>query len=172
MIVAFDLGGVLVDVDEARVRSLEVLFVGDSHDRFATGHLDVEGWLAVGDRDLLHQAWSDVVGWSAGGLELLRETSTRAPCLVWSNTDPIHWAALGPATAGFVDDVALSFRLGFAKPDPRFFARALGGRDPASVLFLDDRVENVAGAVAAGVDAVLCRGVAEARAILRDRGVL
>jgi FMN phosphatase YigB (HAD superfamily) len=173
MIVAFDLGGVLVDVDR---RALDVLgqqtraalFAGDRHDRFTTGLLDVDEWTSIGDRAQVHAAWTAVVAWSAGGLALLQETAAHTPCLLWSNTDPLHWQALEASVVVDVD-VSLSFRLGVAKPDPRFFALALAGRDPASVLFLDDREENVAAAVAAGVDAVLCRGVAESRAILGDR---
>lgn len=57
---------------------------------------------------------------------------------------------------GIVADVmAMSDELGVAKPDPAFFARALelmGGPEPASVVYVGDRVDNdVAPAIAAGL---------------------
>lgn len=53
----------------------------------------------------------------------------------------------------FVDEVVLSGEVGVAKPDRRSYlltARLLG-LDPAQCVFVDDRVTNVRGAVAAGM---------------------
>lgn len=48
-----------------------------------------------------------------------------------------------------------SFELGVAKPNPAFFTAVVQqlGVDPASVLFIDDMHDNVAGALAAGLQA-------------------
>ncbi len=49
-----------------------------------------------------------------------------------------------------------SFELGVAKPEPAFFVEAVRriGADPGSVLFIDDRLENVEGARSVGLHAI------------------
>lgn len=193
-VVAFDLGGVLVDVvkDHLDVFAGDAFF-GDRHDVFSRGGIDEDAWVAavahdigsssgsgiasskngndVDNSDHVRAAWEQVVSWSSGGLALLRTTAALGPVRLWSNTDPIHWRVLqhglrsfsGSGISGDFDDVAtLSFRCGFMKPDPRFYAAALGNDDPGDVLFLDDRAENVAAAIAMGVNAVVVHGVDEA----------
>jgi putative hydrolase of the HAD superfamily len=64
------------------------------------------------------------------------------------------------ATPGFLDPfdhVTFSYELGRIKPEAEIYRDATGGLgiDPAQALFLDDRPENVAGAHAAGLQAVL-----------------
>ena len=62
-----------------------------------------------------------------------------------------------------------SHDLGAAKPDPAFFAEAARriGADPAAILFVDDRPDNVEGARAAGLAAV-CWTVDDGHAALLD----
>jgi putative hydrolase of the HAD superfamily len=58
--------------------------------------------------------------------------------------------------------------MGLAKPDRKIYeevARELGA-DPADVVFVDDRPENVAGAEAAGMTGVHYTGVDALRATL------
>ena len=67
--------------------------------------------------------------------------------------------------------------LGLAKPDPAYFAAIAEvlGADPASILFVDDNEENVAGARTAGLRAdVFARNAGRPmlEAILRRQGVL
>ena len=102
---------------------------------------------------------------------LLAACAARVTTHVWSNTDPIHWRVLGPAIDDVVAHAATSFRLRAAKPDDRFYRAALRGLDPARVLFLDDRDDNVAAARAVGIDAVVCTSVDDAKAWLRVRGL-
>jgi putative hydrolase of the HAD superfamily len=64
------------------------------------------------------------------------------------------------ATPGFLehfDHVTFSYELGKVKPQPEIYRDALGGLgvEPAQALFLDDRPDNVAGAHAVGLQAVL-----------------
>ena len=185
-VVAFDLGGVLVDVDKTRIVALgaqanAALFEGDLHQHFTLGLVNEEQWLTtvagtlgrtVNQCDDVRRAWCHMVSWAAGGLPLLQEVAAVTTTRLWSNTDPLHWSTLKAAAPDVGCDTALSFQLGCAKPAARFFAAALPGLDPAAVLFLDDREQNIEAARRAGVDAVLCRGVSAARAILRERGVL
>lgn len=181
-IVAFDLGGVVVDVDKSHLRGLgaadvvdAAFFVGaagDRHDALSTGALAADAYCAAVANDLgvdvdtVRDAWRRVVRWSQGGRELVREVAAVTTTLFWSNTDPIHWRELG-----LPDDRCTSFRLGFMKPDPRYFAGALvvAGVDAADVVYVDDLAENVAAAREFGVDAVVVSGVDEARAAIFAR---
>ena len=68
----------------------------------------------------------------------------------------------------------LSFEIGLLKPDREAFDYVASkvGPPPGRVLFLDDNVVNVNGAIAAGFTAVRLAGVREARRALAAFGVL
>ncbi|MFI9006959.1 HAD-IA family hydrolase [Actinosynnema sp. NPDC053489] len=70
--------------------------------------------------------------------------------------------------AGHFRHLVFSGDVGVAKPDPRIFAVPAErlGADPADCAFFDDRPENVAGAVAAGLTGVLWQGPRHAREVL------
>lgn len=88
----------------------------------------------------------------------------------------VHWQdhiAAWPV-AGLFDHRFLSFELGLLEPDVAAFARVAGmlGVPAERVLFLDDNALNVAGAVAAGFQAIHVVGVGAARDRLAEAGVL
>jgi FMN phosphatase YigB (HAD superfamily) len=187
-VVAFDLGGVLVDVDKRHLAMLgapDVVdrgFHGPHHDAATVGDLDEDGFAraivaalnsdgVTVDVAAAHALWARVVSFRPGATALLAACAARTTTHVWSNTDPIHWRVLGPAIDGVVAHAASSFRVRAAKPDPRFYRLALAGIAPERVLFLDDRADNVAAARALGIDAVVCTSVDDARAHLRARGL-
>lgn len=107
---AFDLGGVLVDVDKSGLyrlhtdrRLVEAAFFGGAHDAMSVGTLSAGAFLdqaravlgAAADDDAVAAAWSGVVRFSAGGLALLAEVAAATRVLVWSNTDPLlHFGVL------------------------------------------------------------------------------
>jgi putative hydrolase of the HAD superfamily len=64
--------------------------------------------------------------------------------------------------------------LGLRKPEPAIYRRALDilGRPPERILFIDDRPENVAGAVAAGLKAIRFEGAESLRRELVSLGVI
>jgi putative hydrolase of the HAD superfamily len=64
--------------------------------------------------------------------------------------------------------------LGLRKPDIAIYERALDilGRPPERILFIDDRPENVAGAVTAGIKAIRFQGAESLRSELASLGVL
>jgi putative hydrolase of the HAD superfamily len=64
--------------------------------------------------------------------------------------------------------------LGLRKPEPAIYRRALDilGRPPERILFIDDRVENVAGAARAGLKAIRFEGAEGLRRELVGLGVL
>ncbi|WP_155375608.1 HAD family hydrolase [Catellatospora vulcania] len=72
-----------------------------------------------------------------------------------------------------ISGVLVSYELGFLKPQPEFFARALAqiGRTPGECLFVDDKPGYVAGGTAAGIDSVLFRDNAQLFDLLRERGL-
>jgi putative hydrolase of the HAD superfamily len=64
--------------------------------------------------------------------------------------------------------------VGLRKPEPAMYLRALDilGRPPERVLFIDDRAENVAGGLAAGIKAIQFTGADALRAELEKLGVV
>jgi putative hydrolase of the HAD superfamily len=64
--------------------------------------------------------------------------------------------------------------LGLRKPEPAIYQRALDilGRPAERILFIDDRAENVTGAVAAGIKAIRFEGAESLRRELASLGVL
>jgi FMN phosphatase YigB (HAD superfamily) len=172
-LLALDLGGVLVEVQKSALSPLgspavvqTAFFAGPRHDLLTIGHLDADSYLAQAARVLgvslarVEDHWADMVDLAAPGRAILARlsTSTRAggpPVVLWSNTDPVHWAALAPALLPHIDEArcALSFRVGKKKPDEAYFEVALAraGAAAGQVLFVDDREENVAAARAAGI---------------------
>lgn len=64
--------------------------------------------------------------------------------------------------------------MGLRKPEPAIYRRALDilGKPPGRVLFIDDRPENAAGAVAAGMQAIRFEGATALRPQLVSLGVL
>lgn len=115
----------------------------------------------------------DVASWAhpdEGSLAILRELLeqgrdvallSNAPECFADALDELPWIAAIPHRF-------YSARLGLAKPDRRIYehvAAELGG-DPADMLFIDDREDNVEGARAAGMRAVRYTGATALRAHL------
>ncbi len=93
-----------------------------------------------------------------------------------SNTNEIHFEAIRqryPVLDRF-DDFVLSYRVGAMKPSPAIYREAVrtAGCLPQECFFTDDKAENIAGAMRAGLDAVLFEGWLKLGEDLRQRGVL
>lgn len=188
--IAFDLGGVLVGVEKARLfeafplpkAQVEEAFFADGRFKaLNTGRLSQEAFLdevarrLETSRERVHKAWAAMVEPLPGASELVLELDV--PVMTWSNTDPIHADRLRsalPAPLFSPKRAALSFEIGALKPDPGFFEAALAraGLSPAQVFFVDDRADNVAAARALGIDAVRALGPKQAREALRARGLV
>lgn len=83
----------------------------------------------------------------------------KQPIGILSNTCQPHWDYVCNRYApipDLFDVVVLSYEVGAAKPDRAIYdaAAEMAGYDPAEILFVDDRADNVAGAIAAGFEAV------------------
>ena len=76
-----------------------------------------------------------------------------------------------PWLAGF-DFLLWSHTLGLAKPEPAIYLRAAEGlrKSPAEILFIDDREENIAGGMAAGMQTIRYTSQAEFEREMEARG--
>lgn len=94
-----------------------------------------------------------------------------------SNTNPIHWRFFMDGrfpTLNEIFEVEIgSFHVGAMKPDPVIYHAAIkrAGVPAEQIFFTDDREENIAGAIACGIDAVLFTETATLEADLRSRGI-
>jgi putative hydrolase of the HAD superfamily len=175
-----DLGGVLVDVsfDRAfrawsaaarvppevlarRFRRDEAYFAhecGTKSDAEFFSSLRESLGVALPD-DALLAGWNAIPGDPFPGIpEMLRRAAARIPLYVFSNTNAAHVAHFKPLYRELfapARDVIYSCELGCRKPDRDAFRRVAAriGEAPASILFVDDLEENVAGAQAAGLQA-------------------
>jgi glucose-1-phosphatase len=133
----------------------------------------------VGVRDdyaAFASAWNDVFTPMLGIELLLDRLQGRYPLVVLSNTNAIHAEHLRaelPLLARF-DALIFSCEIGAVKPEPVAYAAAVAatGVAASACLFLDDSETNVAGARAAGLQAIHFSDVPAAEAQLRALGVI
>lgn len=98
-----------------------------------------------------------------------------APTALASNTDPVHHAIMqsGLRCLKQFREQVVSYKIYAAKPDKRFYERAVQalGTDAGETLFIDDRADNVAGAIEAGLHGLLFTGIDKFREDLSKRGI-
>ena len=168
----FDLGGVLADVRPERAAArwealgyppdrFDAAFVGSgAKPEGDLGLLDAEGMRrrvegVVGravPSAALREVWGAMVIWRPWVPALIARVTV--PYGVLSTIDPVHAAALGPLVGA--DPIVYSCEIGAVKPDPRAFEAAIA-RCPVpaeAIRYVDDRADNVAEALRAGLQAV------------------
>jgi len=130
------------------------------------------------DRAALELAASDIFWLNAPTVALVGQLKLAGQRMgILSNTNEAHWQFIDRAYFGILADrweqYALSFRLHAIKPEPKIYRAAaeLAGVSPEEIFFVDDRPENVEGALRAGFDAVLFTTAAALAADLHQRGV-
>jgi FMN phosphatase YigB (HAD superfamily) len=148
-----------------------------------TGAIDFHQFrLAVGrilgielDEEEFLEIWCDMFSVDEGMVALGESLS--GPYNTWlaSNTSLVHYAWIMerfPKVA-FYRAAALSYELGVMKPDAAYYEKALVrfGIDPARSIFIDDREENVAGAIRAGMDGIVFKDRPRLLDELRGRGI-
>ncbi|MEJ8845692.1 HAD family phosphatase [Variovorax rhizosphaerae] len=118
------------------------------------------------------EGWNGIFGAEiTETLDAIERARKHVPCYAFSNTNAEHqrtWNAAYPRIAASFDRVFLSSDIGMRKPEAAAFlhiADAIGVA-PSNILFFDDLVENVVGAVAAGLQAVQVRSPADVREAL------
>lgn len=194
----FDLGRVLVDFSVERMcrqigeasgvaaeRVAEILFddqlqkqaeLGEITDReFYEVFCQLSG--AKPDFDRLVAAASDIFEINAGVIPIAAQLAQAGHRMgILSNTCRSHWehcrrryTIVAEAFSVYV----MSFDVGACKPDAAIYLAAAdaAGVAPEEIFFVDDIPDNVAGAVAAGFDAVPYTTPAQLAADLRKRGV-
>ena len=107
-------------------------------------------------------------------VEALKESAF--PIGILSNTCRAHWELVSkeyPLLSEAFSPVILSYEVNSMKPDPTIYLRAveMAGCHMRKCFFVDDKQENVDGANANGMDAVLFTSATELRNQLTNRGV-
>jgi putative hydrolase of the HAD superfamily len=112
-----------------------------------------------------------------GALHILSEIAASKVCLVGAlnnearETNEFRFGHFG--LRRYFKVAFSSCYMGLRKPEPAMYLRALDilGCKPGRVLFIDDRQENVAGGLAAGMKAIRFTGAETLRAALGELGV-
>ena len=175
--VVFDLGKVLVDFSYKQLfpmlcrRGALIKDVEDFAARvklidYEKGKITTEEFLqginallsAPMDELELKNAWCGIFTPMPQMLTLARSLQAQVPVYIISNTGKIHWDYLQErfGLSVFCKDAFASFEVGAMKPLPEVYATAESrfGFKPKEVVFIDDRQENVAGAMACGWQAI------------------
>ncbi|GLW98429.1 HAD-IA family hydrolase [Microtetraspora sp. NBRC 16547] len=118
----------------------------------------------------LVEEFAAVPAWIDEGVrDLLAEARRRVPVVLVTNaTTRLEEDLDRLGMAGFANAVVSSARVGIAKPDRRIYeiAAGLAGAVPERCLFVDDRPENVAAAVALGMTGVVYGELTDLRTAL------
>jgi putative hydrolase of the HAD superfamily len=159
--------------------------------RYETGHMSTDQFFdhfcrvtgTAPDRKQLSIAVCDIFHPIEPMFSLVRRLADAGNRLaILSNTNPLQWEylcdgrhpqlAVGSAASPFTWAI-VSYEAGSMKPDRRIYETAVerAGVLPQDVFFTDDRLDNVAGAQAGGIDAVQFDGVDSLVAELRERNV-
>jgi HAD superfamily hydrolase (TIGR01509 family) len=194
----FDLGGVVITLDFQRVFNRWALAAGceaaslatrfsqdDAYARHERGEIDAAGYfdslrstlgIHLSDEQFL-DGWNDIYEGPVDGMEaLLRSASHSFPVYAFTNSNPSHqsvWTTELQLELTWFRSVFVSSELGMRKPDRDAYLEvaARAGHRASEFLFFDDSPENVGGARAAGMQAVLARSVADVRRALRELGI-
>lgn len=195
----FDLGKVILEFDHVRgcqqvadVTGItsklveEVMFGSGLEVQFETGLMSPSEFAerffeASGGRcepTELFRAMSDIFTRNESIFPLIRSLAAQQfPIGILSNTCWAHWDLVcrefGIINECFTANRILSFEVQSMKPDGKIYQAAIDavGEAPSEIFFVDDRPENVAGALAAGLDAVLYESVELLQQQLDKRGV-
>lgn len=195
----FDLGNVLLFFDHRRAArqmaevagisealAWQTVFAGDLELRYEAGQVDDRQFYEAFCRETNSRPDYDAL--ALAGSEIFRPNTAIVPLVgalqsagyrlgILSNTSPAHWAYCTGGRYAIIDRAfsvhALSYEIGACKPDARIFAAAavLAGVPPEEVFFTDDIAGHVAGAQAAGFDAVQYTTPQALAGELRQRGL-
>jgi len=117
------------------------------------------------DREKFRLAWNDIFGTTGETAAFARELHEKCPCYVLSNTNVEHLEFVKEKAPEllFMDGWIPSYEVHALKPKCEFYERALAivNEKAENCLLIDDRAENVEGARAVGIKAVLYRGLAK-----------
>lgn len=128
--------------------------------------------------DIFEAGWNDIyVGEVEGIRELMSELKPHYRLAGFSNTNALHqmvWESKFEDVLSHLEEVYSSHTLGHRKPDTESYeavARELGVL-PEEIVFIDDRIENVEGAIQVGMKAIHADSTRVMRPKLTELGVL
>ena len=117
------------------------------------------------DMERFRTAWNDIFGKTGETAAFARKLHEKYPCFVLSNTNVEHlgYVKIKAPELLFMDGFIPSYEVHALKPEKEFYERALDivGEKAENCLLIDDRLENVEGARAVGIQAVLYRGLSK-----------
>ncbi len=196
--VYFDLGNVVLNFSHRRaaqqmaeVVGLDVelvwrlVFENDLQRRLEMGALTSQEFCAAlsaatgrrFDCDDLIRAGSDIFWLNKSIVPLISNlASTGQPMGLLSNTCEAHWQLVCtkfPIVQALFRPAILSFEVGAMKPEPAVYRAAITAArvPPNRIFFVDDRLDNVQGAVLAGMDAHPYESAAKLADLLQNRGI-
>jgi len=102
--------------------------------------------------------WNEIFVEDQEVSEIIRSLKRKWRLGLLSNTDPLHFNYIltkFPIISSF-DKWILSYKVGFKKPDPRIFRKAIewASVEPQKVLFIDDTKDHVEAAVSLGMQGI------------------
>lgn len=193
----FDLGGVLIDIDFARVfahwQAHSALSLAELSARFAfdepyrqheRGEISGSDYFAHVRSQLELRCDLEQVadGWNAIFIDEFRATRALVeaarqslPCHVFSNTNATHhavWSTRYTWLGHTFERLFVSSEIGLRKPDRPAFEHvgAVLGVPLEAIMFFDDTLENITGAAQAGLTAVHVQSPDDVRAALQRIG--
>lgn len=159
--------------------------------RYETGHISTDEFFdeycritkTSPDREQLAEATRNIFAPIEPMHRLLANLAAAGKRMaILSNTNPVQWehiiagefpiVAFGRQSCAFHWAI-LSYEVGVMKPEPGIYQAAIkkAGVQPQEIFFADDRLENVDGAKALGIDAVQFVDAKQIAAELKSRGV-
>jgi HAD superfamily hydrolase (TIGR01509 family) len=193
----FDLGGVLIDIDFKQALrvwepmsslSFDEMQEAFQHDvayrRHETGEIGAKEYFESLRASLKLEGTDEQIagGWNAilrgeivETVDLVHKARARLPCYLFTNSNPTHVATCRsrfPEVMEAFNHVFVSSDIGLRKPGRAAFeyiSRAVNVAADA-ILFFDDTLENVTGALAAGLQAVHVKGPDDVHTTLRQLG--
>ena len=128
------------------------------------------------DYEGFHRCWSDVFDPEliVPG-SLLAQLKQQYPLVLISNTNPAHAEHIRSnyGVFDYFEHQILSYEVGSLKPDRKIFECAIEavGRSPESLLFIDDRAENIEAGRAMGMHTHLFESLAGLRRAFQHNGI-
>ena len=167
------LGRLLGISGEAFLERVRSLGLSPLAQQYESGKLSAEAFsqavCALVGLELSHDqfasAWSDIFWLNEPIAPLVSFLKERGYTLVLgSNTNDLHAAQFRrqfAETLAHFDHLVLSYEIGHIKPSPAFYLACVeaAGAPPEACVFIDDLVENVEGARAAGLSGLVFRDV-------------
>ncbi|NIO48054.1 MAG: HAD-IA family hydrolase [Candidatus Aminicenantes bacterium] len=127
------------------------------------------------DYDTFFSIYNDVFSLNPPVLQIMKRLKRNYRLVLLSNTDIMRYGFIKKKFPEILifDEYVLSFEVGFMKPHPQIFRKALerAGFPAKECVFIDDREENIEAAEKLGINAIHMGPQTDLEAILREIGL-